>query len=448
MAANRTWLNREVFGWAMFDFANQAFTLVILTAMFQVYFVQHIVPPETAMNEAGEMVSGTSTGRRLWATCGIITQIIIIAISPMLGALADFSGAKKKLLFVTYLGCVLFTAALGLIPPGAVALGMTLFIAAYLFYAAGENFMASFLPEIAPHRVMGKVSAFGWTMGYIGGLFCLGGAVVITALAENGPTGYRLVCVWAGIFFLIGALPTFLLLHEKKQPEAMPAGQTIATVGFHRLVITFHELRQYRLLFRYLAIMCLYFAGMQIVYWFGGTLAKELFGFGDQKMGLFILQLTITAVFGALLTARYQDRLGARNFILLCLAFWSITILIAATATQEWVFWTVGNAVGLGIGALGTASRAMVGLFSPPHKAAEFFGFYGLAHKLSAIIGLGSITAAEFVFEGNFNLVVASGSIFFISGFALMFTIEEKTGRVNALRSERRFRRRATAMKT
>lgn len=106
------------------------------------------------------------------------------------------------------------------------------------------------------------------------------------------------------------------------------------------------------------------------------------------------------------------------------------------------MFWAVGNAVGLGIGALGTSSRAMVGLFSPAHKAAEFFGFYGLAHKLAAIIGLASITIAEVIFRGDFNLVVASGSIFFIGGLLLMLTVDEKTGRINALRSERAFRRR------
>ncbi|TVQ55722.1 MAG: MFS transporter [Phycisphaerales bacterium] len=447
-----SWLNRNVFGWSMFDFANQAFTLVILTAMFNVYFTEYIVPTtevlaedgSVKLDDDGEPKTDASRGRQLWAVCGVITQILIILLGPILGAIADFTGAKKKLLLITWLGCVVFTASLGLVGPGAIALGMTLFIVAYLFYGAGENFMASFLPEISTHRTMGRVSAFGWTVGYIGGLLCLAGAVVLLFTIE-APNSYRWICVWAGVFFFFGALPTFILLRERKEAEEMPAGYNYVTIGFRRLKETFRELRQFRWLFQFLLIMTVYFAGLQIIFWFAGVMTRELFGFGEQKMGIFILQITLTAIVGAVVTANVQDRIGARNFLLICMAFWTLTILSAAFATQEVTFWIVGNAIGLGIGALGTASRAMVGLFSPQHKAAEFFGFFGFAHKLAAIIGLSSMTLAEFVFAGNFHYVAASGSIFFILGFGLLWTIDEKKGRISALKSERAFRRRAIA---
>jgi UMF1 family MFS transporter len=412
----------------MFDFANQAFTLVILTTMFQVYFIEYIVPGDP------------SRGRQLWASAGMITEVIVLATAPILGALGDFFGAKKRLLFWSYLGCVALTTTLGLVPPGAAAWGMVHFIAAYLFFAAGENFLASFLPELAEHRDMGRVSAFGWTMGYVGGLLSLAGAVAITHF-WSGATGYRLVAAWSGLFFLAAGIPTFLLLRERKQAERLPPGQNVWTIGFHRLGKTFRELRTYRRLFHYLLVMTLYFSGVQIVYWFAGTLTKELFGFTDQKMGLFILQLTATAIVGAALTGRYQDRIGARNFLLGCLAFWAATILAAALVTEEWMFWAVGNAIGLGIGAIGTASRALVGLFSPPHRAAEMFGFYGLAHKVSAMIGLGSVAWFEVLFKGDFHRVVAASSGFFIIGFVLLLGVDEKSGRIAALRAERDFRR-------
>jgi len=444
-----SWLTRQVVGWAMFDFANQAFTLVILTAMFQVYFIEFIVPGEQVLAEDGSIVLAEdgkpqmdhSFGRQLWALCGIITQLLIIVLGPILGALADFTGAKKRLLLITYLGCVLFTASLGLLTPGAVIAAMVLFIVAYLFYGAGENFMSSFLPELSTHRTMGRVSAFGWTMGYIGGLLCLAGAVIIL-FTWGGATAYRLICVWAGAFFFLAGLPTFLLLRERKQAEDMPEGENYFTIGFKRLVETFRDLKQYRWLFRFLIVMTIYFAGMQIVIWFAGALTRELFGFTEEKMGLFILQIVLTSIVGAVVTGFLQDRIGARNFLLLCMVFWTATILTASLARVEWLFWTVGNAVGLGVGALGTASRSMVGLFSPLHKSAEFFGFYGLAHKLSAILGLGSITLAEFVFGGNFHFVVASGAIFFIVGFVLLLGIDEKAGRTGALRATRAFERR------
>lgn len=448
-----SWLNKQVFGWAMFDFANQAFTLVILTAMFQVYFIEYIVgdngPPENNETIAALVEHGNdaetnagmevSRGMYLWSLAGVITQIIIIIVAPILGAVADFSGAKKKLLFITWLGCVIFTASLSLIPPGAVVMGMTLFIIAYLFYAGGENFMAAFLPELAEHRFMGRVSAFGWTLGYCGGLLCLAGAAGLLLIWE-GATGYRLISLWAAVFFFAGALPTFILLKEKKQAEDMPEGYNYFTIGFRRLYETYQSLRNYRWLFRFIAIMAFYFAGVQVVFWFAGTMTRQLFGFGEEKMGLFLLQITITAIFGALLTGRYQDRIGARNFLLIVLAWWAVTVLGAAIARQEWMFWVVGNAVGLGLGAIGTSSRAMVGLFSPQFKAAEFFGFFGFAHKFSAILGLTSISVAMMIFQ-DLHIVVAVGSVYFVLGFLLMLTVNEREGRTAALRAQRAFER-------
>ncbi|MHC4274701.1 MAG: MFS transporter [Planctomycetota bacterium] len=414
----RRWFNREVFGWAMFDFANQAFTLVMLTTMFHVYFVSHVV--------AGD----ESRGRQLWALSGIIALVVVIVLSPIIGALADFSGAKKRLLFTTYVASVILTAALGLVAPGQVTAGMTLFVAGYAFYAIGENFMAAFLPELAVHRDMGKVSAFGWTMGYTGGLSCLGGAALITALVP-GPTGYRLVCLWAAVFFLVAALPTFLLLRERKQREAMPPGQNMLTVGFCRLGDTFRAISRYRQLFRYLAIMTFYLAGMQIVIWFAGSIAKKLFGLSDQQMAVYILVLTMTAIAGAFVTGRFQDQVGTRRTIMIALALW-LAVMAAAPFAQpgrQYMFWVMGSGVGFGMGMLGTASRAMVGLFSPQHKAAEFFGFYGLGTKLAAILGLVLSIVAEKLFPNDYNLVVASSGIFFIGGLVLMLTVDEQAGR-------------------
>ena len=434
------WLNRQVFGWGMFDFANQAFTLVILTAFFNLYFTQYIVPGEVVVAADGSEQMDHSMGRRLWAVCGVITQVLIIVLGPIVGAMADFYGAKKKLLVASWLGAVLFTASLGLVPPGAVAAGMILFIIAYLFYGAGEGFIAAFLPEVSTQRTMGRVSAFGWTLGYIGGLLCLGGAAVFTFIWE-GPAAYRLICVWAAVFFFFAALPTIILLRERKRPEAMPQGYNITTIGFHRVADTWRAIRRYRWLFQFLIVMTIYLAGMQIVIWFAGTLTRELFGFGERKMALFILQITVTAIIGALITAALQDRIGARNYILICMVFWAVTIATAAAATTEPMFWVVGNAVGLGIGALGTSSRAMAGLFTPEHKAGEFFGFYGLAHKLAAILGLSSFAVADWLLSGDLNLVAASGTVFFILGFFLMLGIDERAGRAAAIRAAGEYRR-------
>jgi UMF1 family MFS transporter len=296
--------------------------------------------------------------------------------------------------------------------------------------------MAAFLPELAAHRDMGKVSAFGWTMGYVGGLTCLGGAALIAALVE-GPTGYRLICLWAGVFFLFAAMPTFLLLRERKQHEQMPPGQTMLTVGFHRLASTFRAISHYRQLFRYLAIMTFYLGGMQIVIWFAGSIAKEIFQLTDEQMARFILVLTGTAVAGAFITGRFQDQIGTRRTIMLALALWLAVMCVTPFVKPEMrhMFWVLGSGVGFGMGMLGTASRAMVGLFSPQHKAAEFFGFYGLGTKVAAILGLVLSIVAERLFPDNYNLVVASSGIFFVGGLVLMLTVDEKAGRAAAMQA-------------
>jgi UMF1 family MFS transporter len=177
--------------------------------------------------------------------------------------------------------------------------------------------------------------------------------------------------------------------------------------------------------------MTFYIAGMQIVIWFAGSIARNLFGLSDQQMAIYILVLTVTAIAGAFVTGRFQDRVGTRRTIMIALALWLMVMSAAPLAQpgRQYMFWIMGSGVGFGMGMLGTASRAMVGLFSPPHKAAEFFGFYGLGTKLAAVLGLLLSILAEKLFPNNYNLVVASSGIFFLGGLVLMLLVDEQAGR-------------------
>ncbi len=433
-----SWLTKEVWGWAAFDFANQAFTIVILTTMFQVYFTRYIVPGRPGIDGAIEY----SRGILLWSQAGSITKILIILTSPLIGALADFTGTKKRLLFVSYVGCVGLTLALGLVPPGAVALGLILFVAGNFFYSCGENLLSAFLPELAEHRDMGKVSAFSFSLAYVGALMALAVAVGITWLAP-GETGLRWATVWAAFFFLAAGAPTFFLLRERKQAETLPPGQNLMGIGFVRLAATFRELREYIWLFRFIVIMTIYNCGVQVVLWFSATITQQ-FGFSDAEMGLFMLQLTITAIIGAVAVGNVQDRIGTRNTIIIMLAFWAATITGVAFTSSKPMLWIVGNGVGIGIGGLGTATRVMVGLFSPSQKAGEFFGFYGVANNLAAIIGLSVFGWVQlWLGEHYFAVAVGLNAIYFIIGIVLMFSIDEKAGRIAALRMAKELDRRA-----
>jgi len=430
------WLTREVFGWTMFDFANQAFTMVIITAVFQQYFIKQVVPGVEGSDDRG---------RRLWEISNISAEIVIIALAPLLGALADFSGAKKRFLFLTYVGCVAATLLLGLVGPGDVALGMVFFIAGYIFFGSGENFLNAFLPEISSQKDMGRVSAFSWAIAYCGALLSTAVAYTIiagyshddaTGLQVVDPTGYRWVSVWCGLYFLLGGIPTFILLKERKLRESLPADATMLTVGFHRIGQTFREVRMYRQLMRFLVIAMVYMAGMQVVIFYAGSIASDMFHFDASKQGIFFAQVIVTGIIGAALTGRVQDRIGSRLTIQILLVIWALTMFLAAFAQREWVFWVLGNFVGLSMGALGTASRVMAGLFSPHHKAAEFFGFYGMAQKLAVILGLGF----QFLLGSlgvEFNWAIAASSIFFLAGLVLMFSVNEREGRIIAIKAAR-----------
>jgi UMF1 family MFS transporter len=421
------WLTREVMGWTAFDFANQAFTMVIITALYQQFFIKQVVP----------MVDGSDArGKRLWEASNITAELIIIAISPLLGALADFSGAKKKFLFVTYVGCVGATLLLGLAGPGAVSFAMLFYIVGYVFFAAGENFLNGFLPEVASQTDMGRVSAFSWAIAYTGALVSTAVSYVILALAGDGHLGFGLVCAWCGVYFLIGGAPTFAMLKERKLREQLPAGQSIATVGFHRMASTFREISRYQQLMRFLVISMIYLAGMQVVIFYAGTIARDLFGFSDAKQGIFFAQVIITGIIGAAIVGRVQDRIGTRTTIQALLVIWGLTLLVAGFATREWIFWIAANFVGFSMGALGSASRVMAGLFSPQHKAGEFFGFYGMANKMAVILGLGF----QFVLGAlgaEFNVAIGASAVFFVIGFFLMFTINERAGRMVAIKAAR-----------
>ena len=445
-----SWLTREVWGWALFDFANQSFTIVILTAMFQIYFVEQVVP------------GGEVAGRRWWSLCGMITQAVLAITGPLIGALADFSGTKKRLLFASYVGACLFSLSLAFVQPGQAVLGASLFVLAYLFYGVGENLLSAFLPELATHRDMGRVSAFSWTIAYVGALLALLGANALIALVpgaqmdvivgpvsegaepvvrnQTTPLGFQISSAFAAIFFTVAGLFLFLWVPERHYPQAMPAGQTMWTIGFHRTWQTLGHVRRFRQLFRFLAIMTFFFAGMQAIYWFGATVARELFKLSDDQTVAFIMLATLIGIPGAALVGPIQDRLGSRNTLMGLLAFWGAVVLFAAAAgaageSWRWAAWPVACLVGLGIGGLGTAARATVGLFSPPQRAAEFFGFYGIAHKISAMLGLGWMAALDWLTDGRYTIVVASLAIFFVGGVLLLFLVDEKAGRIAALRA-------------
>ena len=402
---------REVFGWAMFDFANSSFTTTIVTVYFSLYFKKSVA-------------AGSSAA---WGWTNGISLMIVVLAAPILGALSDFSGAKKRFLTVTWLGCVAGTAMLALVEPGDLLLGAGLFIIANACFSAGENFIAAFLPEIAAPENVGRVSGYGWSIGYFGGI----GSVALCAAfsAGLGPVeANRVVCLVTAAFFLVAGVPTMLWLRERGIRRPKPPGESYLGIGFRRVAQTWRHVRRYRQLFRFLCVFLVFNCGVLTVVAFSVIFAEEALGFSKEtEIPTLFIVINVAAAIGALGFGYLQDRIGSRRVIQATLVIWIVAVLGAAEAPSKSAFWVAGILVGVAIGSTQSASRALVGLFSPESRSGEFLGFWGSFGKLSGVIAIPLFGVISDAFDPRTAVRVCA--IWFVLGFLGMFLIDEQEGR-------------------
>ncbi len=369
---------RQVFAWGMYDLANQSFTLLITTLYFAIYFDQYIAEsPQQGVQ------------LRNWSFAA--ASLIVVVTSPFLGAVADFTGKKKLALNWACAGCAAATVALALTGKGDLWLAFAIYGFANICFMCGENFLAAFLPEISTRDNVGTVSAIGWTMGYIGALLCLPLSLAIPGMltSPQPASAFHGVFVLAGVWFALGALPTLLWLKEKKSAETLKPGESLATIGFVRLAQTARQVSHYRELAVFLTFFLVYCCGMQIVIINAGVIAGRYMGPGE--LVLFVWVLAAVSGIGSVIGGIAQARIGLKTTVIASLVIWLITALGAAFLPEQNAskahLWLVGIGVGLGLGMTGTASRALVGVFTPQHKTAEFFSFWGLGYKVAGVVG-------------------------------------------------------------
>jgi MFS transporter, UMF1 family len=419
---------REIFAWAMYDFANSGYTTVVLTAVFNAYFVGVV---------AASGASGKGVATLLWTVAMAITNLLVLLSAPVLGAIADHGAHKKRFLAATTIGCVVFTALLGFVGRGDVVLGMALVIVATFMFSSGEDFIAAFLPEISNPMNIGRISGYGWSLGYVGGLLVLGMCLVYIQWAQaHGDQAVRYVPVtmWiTAVMFALAAAPTFLWLRERAVAQPLGAGENYWRVGFERVWHTFRHARHYRDLFRFLITLAVYYCGINAVVVLAAIYAQEAMGFTMQENIFLILVVNITAAIGAFGFGMIQDYLGSVRTLTITLVIWIAALVLAYFIHTRGGFWVVANMVGIALGASQSAGRALVGQFSPPERAAEFFGLWGLAGKLAAVIGPLTYGLVTFVSSGNHRLALLATTAFFIVGLLLLTTVDERRGRAAAL---------------
>jgi UMF1 family MFS transporter len=402
----------------MYDFANSGYTTVVISAVFSAYFVAEVA------------------GRAPWATFAwtsalAVSYALVVVTAPWIGAYADARAAKKRLLVYTTAGCILFTAGLALVGRGDLALGMALVALSNFFFGTGENLVAAFLPEIARGEALGRVSGWGWSLGYVGGLLTLGVCLAYVTYAQGqGAAAAEFVPVTMLItagFFALASLPLFVFLKER----AVPAGAATGSVSaaFSRLAETLGQARRHADLWRFLACLVFYQAGIQTVIALAAVYAQEAMGFTMADTLLLILVVNVTAAAGALVFGHVQDRLGHVRTLALTLVGWLVAVVLAWMAEGAALFWVVANLVGLCLGASQSAGRALVGYLSPPARTAEFFGLWGLAVKLSAILGPLTYGAVTWMTHGNHRVAMLCTGVFFVAGLAILSTLDVARGR-------------------
>jgi UMF1 family MFS transporter len=414
---------REVFGWAMYDFANSGYTTVVITAVFAAYFV-------------GGIANNAEWATFAWTAALSISYAIVMFTMPSLGALADLKAAKKRMLVWTTVACVITTAGLALAGPGSVAFAMLMIILSNTFYSYGESLTAAFLPELAKPGSMGKVSGWGWSFGYFGGMLALGLSLGYVIWAQSqGIKAADFVPVTMLITAVIyggASIATFTLLSERAvpNPDALRAGGFKASM--QQLHHTFLQARKFKDFMWLMACAVLYQGGVAVAISLAAIYAEQVIGFKQQETMVLIFVLNIAAAMGAFAFGYFQDRVGHKLALGITLVGWVATCVIAAITTTKGGFWYAAAIAGVCMGSSQSAGRALAGLFAPQKQLGEFFGLWTFAIRLASIIGPLSYGAIAWMTGGNQRIAILSTAILFIAGLILLIPVNVQRGRAAA----------------
>lgn len=394
---------REIFGWCWYDFANSAFITVIITVIYGPFFT-------------GVVAAGSGAANTLWSVILAVSQAVVIVFGPALGVMADVTASKKKYLLSMMWICAAATAALWFTGPGTVWLAAALVVTAYAAFSFGENFCASFLGELSTPENCGRISSYGWSFGYLGGLGALGLALAVLRFAPETIQG---VFVATAALMLAATVPVAVLLRERKRPE--PHAGSWWRLGWESLGRAARDLPRHRELLKFFVSFLLYMSGLGAVVAFAAIYAERVLGFTTAENIALFASLQVCSALGALLCGWWQDRAGSVQALTIALLLWCGVALGAYFSTTKEAFFLVGNLAGLAIGSSQAASRAVVCLLSPRERAAEFFGFWGVFGKLAAITG--PLAMGVLADLAGLRPAVLSTLVFFVAGLVVLRTV-------------------------
>jgi len=313
-------------------------------------------------------------------------------------------------------------------------------VIANIAFEMGMVFYNAFLPDIAPADKIGRISGYGWGLGYLGGLLALAGALVMfvqpevpwfglsTEAGQNIRAALLLVAAWFAIF----SIPIFLWVKEDRS-EVTRSG-SVVRASFKQLGATFREMRHYRQITRFLLARLIYNDGLITVFAFGGIYAQNIFGFEMQEVIVFGIAINVAAGAGAFLFGRLDDRLGGKHTLVVTVWGLMVAAILAAIAPNRTFFWIASMLAGIFAGPNQSASRSLMGRFVPDEKENEFFGFFAFSGKATAFLGpllYGVMTQA---FDSQ-RAGIATVVLFFVVGLVLLVRVDEAEGIATADRA-------------
>ena len=412
---------KVVTSWALYDWANSAFTTLVVTFVYSTYFTQEIAPDE---------ISGTV----LWSRAVGISALLIAFLSPIMGALADRGGRRKQYLAITTLTCAATTVVLAFVRPGtpnAILIALTLFVIANVAFEMGMVFYNAFLPTITTPEKIGRVSGIGWGVGYVGGLVCMVLALVGFVLPETPWFGLskvdgfnvRATNLLVAVWFLVFSIPLFLFVRETPVAGAgVSVRAAIAELGQ-----TIRAVRRYGEIVRFLIARLVYNDGLVTVIAFGGIYAAGTFGMSLSEVMFFGIALNVAAGIGAFAFGFVDDKLGGKRTIQITIVALSIaTILAVAAPTKTWL-WVAGMLIGIFVGPNQSASRSLMGRFVPDKHQAEFFGFFAFSGKATSFLGPILLGTVSQMFDSQ-RVGVATVVLFLIVGGVILAGVNEQRG--------------------
>lgn len=360
----------QIFSWTLFDFANTGFYVIIITLVFPLYFKNVIADGNVAY----------------WGRTISISMLLTALLGPVLGSMADATSRKKLFLALLTGACILATTLMYWTSADTFWFAVILLIIANVGFEGGTVFYDAFLPEITTEKNYGRVSGYGFGMGYLGSFATLLMVLPLLSGADPAHEHTRLTFLIAAVFFLVFSLPMFLFVRELQTTSAFP--KNVLALGYRRVRDTLQHIQQYSAIRKFLLAYFVYNDSILTIIAFSGIFAEKNLGLSIGNLVYFFLLVQGTAFLGSVLFGVITNRVGPRRSIIITLILWmGIVIGVFFVETKE-AFFALGALAGIALGSSQSTSRTMMALLTPKEKKTEFFGFYdGFFGKASAVVG-------------------------------------------------------------